>query len=57
MMLFVTLRFVTVGGPVRFQVVPFARLMLEVAPGVVAIAPVSIEAFAFIVIAVPDPVA
>ena len=44
MMLFVTLRLVTVDGPVRFQVVPFVRLTLEVEAGSVWIAPVSVEA-------------
>jgi hypothetical protein len=57
MMLFVTLRLVTVEGPVRFQVVPFVRLTLEVAPEPVWIVPVNIEALALNVAIVPAPVA
>ena len=57
MTLFVTLRLVTFEGPVRFQVVPFVRLTLEVAPGPVWIVPVSVEALALNVAIVPPPVA
>ena len=52
-MLWARLRLVTVEDPVRFHVVPFVRLTLEVEAASVWIAPVSIEALALKVIALP----
>ena len=53
MMLCVTLRLVTVDGAVRFHVAPFVRLTLVVDAASVRIAPVSAEALALNVIALP----
>src|SRR3984957_4456093 len=53
MMLCVTFRLVRVDGAVRFHVVLFVRLTVEVDAASVRIAPVSVEALALRVIALP----
>src|SRR5260370_18434438 len=53
MALLKTLRLETVDGPVRFHVVPFVRLTLEVDVVSLRIAPVSADAFALRVTMLP----